>query len=171
MKVDWKDDLIREVGKIRAKELKPGAKLTKADTDAIESLEKSVNKLPFETGIRALYIATPESFNPVNISGLTGSFRQYSSSNLNGFVPTRGLTIFNYPWQDYKDIRKENIRRKLLDAYKRRSYFYSPFKRKHFVLNTEELATIYHFPGSIVTTPTLARITAARGEPPPNLPV
>jgi hypothetical protein len=38
-------------------------------------------------------------------------------------------------------------------------------------MTTEELATIYHFPGDVSKTPTLSRITAKKAEPPANLPI
>jgi hypothetical protein len=168
-KADWKQALKSEIDKINKKE-KEGKKLSKADNDAVAALERSVRKLPFETGIRALYVAEKAHFNSINISGLTGSFRQYNSNNLNGFAPT-GSTSFNYPWQDYKNIRLNGLRRSILDAYKRRSYFLPPYKKRHFILNTEELATIFHFPSATVTTPTLARVATKKGEPPANLPI
>jgi len=40
-----------------------------------------------------------------------------------------------------------------------------------FVLNIEELATIWHFPGQILKVPTLERIESKEASPPPNLPV
>ena len=62
-------------------------------------------------------------------------------------------------------------RRRIYEAYRRRSYFYEPFKTRPIVLNTEELATLYHFPGEVVKTPTAPRIPSRRGEAPSNLPV
>ncbi|OHB13689.1 MAG: hypothetical protein A2Y49_02110 [Candidatus Zambryskibacteria bacterium RIFCSPLOWO2_12_39_8] len=59
----------------------------------------------------------------------------------------------------------------MLDAYKRREYFFKPYKRKHFVLNTEELATLFHFPGQVSTTPTFTRIESKKAEAPANLPI
>ena len=41
---------------------------------------------------------------------------------------------------------------------------------KTFVLNTEELATLWHFPGQILKVPTLERIESKEASPPPNLP-
>ncbi|HBA46081.1 hypothetical protein A2W67_03795 [Candidatus Nomurabacteria bacterium RIFCSPLOWO2_02_40_28] len=42
---------------------------------------------------------------------------------------------------------------------------------KTFVLNTEELATLWHFPGQILKVPTLTRIESKEASPPPNLPI
>ena len=62
----------------------------------------------------------------------------------------------------------------ILNAYKMRDYFwkddYRGKKRKHFVLNTEELATIFHFPGRVAGTPTLGRVLSKKGAPPSDLP-
>ncbi|MCK5590431.1 MAG: hypothetical protein KAI72_00610, partial [Candidatus Pacebacteria bacterium] len=62
-------------------------------------------------------------------------------------------------------------KRTIFNAYKRRSYFYPPHKRKPLVFNIEELATIYHFPGMVAETPTFGRIDSRKGEAPINLPV
>ena len=59
----------------------------------------------------------------------------------------------------------------MFDAYVNRSAFYKPHKRKTFILNTEELATVYHFPGSVVRTPALGRIESKKGEPSAGLPI
>ena len=40
-----------------------------------------------------------------------------------------------------------------------------------YVLNTEELATIYHLPDMGVRAPLLPRVEAKRGEPPVGLPI
>ena len=50
-------------------------------------------------------------------------------------------------------------------------YRYMPMRGQASVLSSEELATIFHFPGRTAETPTLERIESRKGEPPPNLPV
>ena len=42
---------------------------------------------------------------------------------------------------------------------------------KAFVLNIEELATIYHIPDIGVKSPLLPRVEAKKGEPPVGLPI
>jgi hypothetical protein len=174
----WKDEAQKEIDKIIedskievAEGVPPVLQLTKRENDIIEALQRSITKQAFDVGMRALYIAKKDAFNPANITGITGSLKQFGSEHLNGFKPARWMTEFNYPWQDYKEMRQNGVRASALDAYKRRSYFFPPHATKPFVLNTEELATIYHFPGSVVTTPTFVRIPSKRAEAPANLPI
>lgn len=147
-------------------------RLTKGEKGAIEAIERSITKLAFDTGIRALYIAKKNAFNPANIAGLTGSFRQYNSDNLNSFKPA-GVTAFDYPWQDLMNIRLSKKKKSILKAYKERAFFRPIYTDigTHFVLNSEELATIYHFPGGVAKTPTFARIGSRKAEAPSNLPI
>jgi hypothetical protein len=89
---------------------------------------------------------------------------------LNGFKPGY-YTAFDYPWEDFREIRLNRRKWRMFDAYRRRQYFYPPYKRPHFVLSAEEVATIYHFPGMVAATPTLPHIESKKGEPPVNLPI
>jgi len=168
---DWKDE-----GKKLIKELQEkysgegGSKATKEQGEVMNAIERSLGKHAFDCGFRAIYIAKKEFYDPSNIAGITGAFRQYSSQHLNGFKPTR-TTGFDYPWQDFRDIRLNKKKKKIFDAYVRRAYFYAPYKKIPYVLNTEELATIYHFPGGVAETPTFNRIESRKGEPPSNLPL
>ncbi len=173
----WKEEAKAEIKKLvektKAADGKPGNPLTEAEKETIQALERSVSKIPFDAGIRTLYIADKDKFNGSNIGGMLGMFKQFSSPNLNGFRPSAGLIGFDYPWQDMSGKRRERIRRSLLEGYKARQYFYPPYKgKKIFVLNAEELATIFHLPSQIVApTPTLERVPSKKSEAPSNLPI
>lgn len=142
---------------------------TKVQQDIISSIERSVGKHGFECGIRGLYWAEEDKFKGVNIAGLITTMKHYSSNNLNGFFP-KFFSDFQYPWQDYNKIREYYRLRRLLDAYRKRSWFAPPMKLRSYVLNTEELATIFHFPGRVVQAPGLKRIDSKRSGAPTNLP-
>lgn len=171
----WQDEAKEEIEKIR-KEATPETESdypafpnpTKGQIEKIAAIEKNVSKLGFDCGMRLIYIAEKDKFRPLS-TAMTGITRQFHSNNLNSFKPS-GLTFFDYPWQDYKDIRISKKKKKMLNAYKLRSYFYPPYQKKWFVINTEGLATIFHLPGSVSQTPTFARITSKKAEPPSNLP-
>ena len=145
-------------------------KLSPGETDIIKAMERNANKLLFDVGVRAIYIAKNENFTGTNIPGVIGLLRPFNTTNMNEFRITR-WTDFDYPWQDFRNIRKDSNKRKILKAFKLRSWFFPPFKHKSLVMSAEELATIYHFPGAAVATPTFTRIPSKKAQPPANLPV
>lgn len=177
----WKDNAVKEKDGIIAKfkgsdKDKPARAPTKGETDMIAALERSVTKLPFDTGIRYIYISDIDKFNSSYFGALVGAWKQFGSQDLNGFKPAGWFTIFDYPWQDYFGKKKEWMKKKILEEYKLRSFFYSKYKGRNFysqpfVLNTEELATIFHFPGPVAATPNLERLPSRKVEAPSNLPM
>ncbi len=177
----WKEEAEEEIKNIRddatqkytdeqGKERQGFPNPTPGEVDKIKALERSISKAGYDVGIRGIYIAKSGKFNPSNIAGLTSSFKQLNSGSLNGFAPTRWFIGYDYPWQDIFGWKKERNKREIIDAYKHRSYFHAPYKTPSFVLNTEELATMFHFPGSVVQAPTLGRIQSTKGDAPFNLP-
>ena len=70
-------------------------------------------------------------------------------------------------------MTKEHKRRAFYRYYRSRYPFSDIYimKSKPIILNTEELATIYHFPGVTVGAPSMPRLQARRAEPPAGLPV
>lgn len=184
----WKDQAQEEINKILlrdpktkvAGEVNPDtgyAKLptiTEGERDLVKAIERKLEKLPFRVCIRTLYIAKREVFDtPFGIGGCISSMKQFNTEHLNGFRPGGKMMpgSFDYPWQDYKNVRRNYYSKRVLMAYRRRSAFYPPIKGKVVILNTEELATIYHLPGAVAGTPTLSRIPSKKGEAPTNLPV
>ncbi len=136
----------------------------------IDAIQRNLDKKAFDVGIRGLYISKPDTFDADQMHALINAFKQFNHEEMNSLNPTGGLAGFDYPWQDYKEIRQNIRRKKILNAYKLRSYFFLPYKSPHFVLSVEELATIYHFPGEVVTSPSVMRLRSRKGEAPGNLP-
>lgn len=137
--------------------------LTPGEQEAIKAIDNNISKLGFASKIRWIYLARKDVFTKPRVAAIFGSIKQFNSLNLNGFKPdNRTKTKI-----DYLMIKKREMYRKrwLLDSYKKRR-----FPENTYVLNTEELATVYHFPGTSVLTPTLPRVEAKRGTPPPTLP-
>jgi hypothetical protein len=168
LKRDPDTKLPEQAGEEDAPSVSP--ELSEEEERIADAIKRGASKKAFDVGIRGLYIAKEDSFRSVNIPGLIGCFRQYDSETLNKFKPTGGLTGFDYPWQDYKEMRQNRKRKVLFDAYRRRSYFHPPHKRAPFVLNAEEIATMYHFPGQVAQTPTFHRLESKKAEPPSDLP-
>ena len=142
---------------------------TKGESEIIAAIQRSAGKLNFDCGIRIIYAAKPEAFQGVRIPQTINLMRPFASKDLNEFAYNWG-TYFDYPWQDYKKIRADFRRRRVLKAYRLRSWFHPPYKRKNFILSSEELATIYHFPGKVLQAPSVNRVMSKKAEAPINLP-
>jgi len=142
---------------------------TKSETDTLAAIDRSISKLGYDVGIRLVYFAEKSKFNGGRISALTNLMKPFNSNNLNQFVPSN-TTSFDYPFEDFRDIRVNAIKSASLDAYKRRSYFHPPYQTPAFVLNSEELATIFHLPGGVLQTPSVNRVGSRKAEAPVNLP-
>lgn len=181
----WKDKAQKEVNKILIRDSKTklagepdeehgfvkSPMITKGEQEIVAALERSITKQSFDAGIRAMYIAKNDFFNPSNIGGIIGSMKHFSSEHLNGFKPGgKWMGKIEYPWQDFRDIRRNRMSRQVLAMYKRRAYFFPPHEGKKMVLNGEELATLFHFPGAVSATPTLQRVPSKKAEAPANLP-
>lgn len=173
----WAKGAEKEVDAIRAKTKgkepgEPARRLTKVEEDQIAALQRSVTKPGFDVGIRAVYIAPKDIFNSAVSAGVVAGFRNYNSGELNGFKATRNPdATVNYPWQFIKKSKQNGLKQEMIDAYKHRGYFYNEFNSPYFVLNTEELATIFHLPGGVATTPAFDRIGSKKAEAPSNLPL
>ncbi len=179
-KQDWKKEAVALIDKLMKRDqFKAGPDaaipfgalaLSPGERTVVEAIERSMDKIAFDCGFRGIYLAKKENFKEANIVGLMSSIKQFNSANLNGFKP--GVTTsVDEAWKDFRGIRVEKMKRKMFNSYIRRSYFYPPYVGKAMVMNTEELATIFHFPGQVAATPTLAKIESKRGEPPVDLPL
>lgn len=147
-------------------------------TELIKSLERHATKKLYEVGIRLCYIAKYNDYRMPMRQSVRHIFRLYGGYNyipnntsFNSLRPKRWHGPFDFPWQDYKQIRWHMTSRQFLDAYRRRSFFYAPWSSPHMIMSTETLATLFHFPSSAVRAPGLQRISAKKAEPPPNLPM
>lgn len=183
-KVDWKHEASEDLKKKTKRDVKidkdkpvnPNTmSLTKGEKDVVEAIERNLSKIPFDCGIRAIYLAKEQAFRPTSIAGLSGSFRQYGAQHLNSFK-TDKTPEMKYPWQDRSGKKVLKKKKGLFNKYKARAFFYSEYiptgyDGDPFVMTTEELATIYHFPGDVSKTPTLSRVVAKKAEPPANLPI
>lgn len=139
--------------------------LTPGKKEVIEAIEKNISKLGFDTTIRTLYIGKREIYNRANIAAILGFFKQFNTLNLNGFKPNSDVSPkVKYPF--FRSQREFTRKRSVYMNYR----FRAPGK-KNFVFNTEELATIFHFPGTVVEASATPRIEAKKAEPPSNLPI
>ncbi|MFC1700659.1 hypothetical protein ACFLZ0_00715 [Patescibacteria group bacterium] len=170
----------------------PLTMMTKGEADIVKAVEDDIAKFGFEVIIRFLYLAPSDNFNRINIPSVIGAYKQFGSQNLNGFKPNGKVTTsIDYTIQ-MKGPRETYRKKKIFEAYRKREFvqhskyidYLKPFffekfpilnwfflKSQPFVLNTEELATVYHYPSVAVKSPLVPKVEAKKGEPPISLPV
>lgn len=124
------------------KELSPG------QTTLLSAVEAKAEKLGYAVKIRICYIGQNEQAAKQRLQALVGGFKQFNTVNLNGFVGTPMIE------------GEEGLK-----AYQNRT-----FNDQGYILNIEELASVFHLPHTSVETPNIAYTSTKVGEPPALLP-
>ncbi len=118
------------------------------ETIMVAAVDK-IGKLLYEVSLRIVYV--PKHYEKevvlLKLREIAGSFKQFNIPHLNGF--------------EMEEIVRGH---EIIEKYKERS-MHNPF-----VLNVEELATIYHLPNTTVTTPNIYWVRSKKLEPPNDLP-
>jgi hypothetical protein len=143
--------------------LSPGTKAT------VEAIEKKISKIGFKTKIRIIYLAKKEIFKKARAAHpMIGALKQFSIPDCQAIKPESKKvgTSAHYVFVKTRLKWKKN---KLMSAYRGRSNWRG--LGTGFVLNTEELASIWHFPATWIKAPPVKAVESKRGVPPVNLPL
>ena len=119
----------------------------------LEAVEEKIGKPGFETTIRIVAVSKDENMAKAHLTNIKGAIEQFSGE-LNGF-------------------RGRAIRRKV-DFMNDFLYRYQPMfnlgGNRISILNSEELATIFHFPNRQITTPYIYWLNAKTAPAPAQIP-
>jgi hypothetical protein len=127
-------------------DLKPPVTLTPMQEQTLKALNEKASKTGLATNIRIVVTAPTNQEAMVNLKNITTAFGQFSTPELNGFKAKIAPT--------------ETIR----------DYILRRFTGKGMVLNSEELASIWHLPTQYVESPNISWAQAKEMPPPTNLP-
>lgn len=152
-------------------------KMTPGDRDIIESIERKCSKQVFQVCMRFVYIDNRNEFTPLNVASVMGAFQQFNANHLNALKPDRLVTVMAgflprmFKW--YKKYKVLSKKRMVYDFYVKRRFGYSGRLANEDlpIMNIEELATLFHFPTSVVKAPKLQAIQSRTSEAPVNLPI
>lgn len=151
----WGDVEEKSDEKSQLKMLTPGERIT------VTNIENKIGKLIFETKLKVCYIAPKDRYNPgTGYYGMQGALKQFNADNALKANKTNA---------DYfmVESRTRNKVKKFIKRFVERSVF----DTKSFLLSTEELATLYHFPDMSVKAPLLKKTETKTVEPPTSLPM
>jgi len=126
-------------------------KISPADEEIIKFLQAKTSKIGFQTNIRLMFSAKTEERAEQLLSHAEGAFHQFSSPNLNSlkFKRLKGRALkklcFNFSFRLFKPS-------------------------EGMILNSEEVAGIFHLPLSMISSPKLKWLKAKESSPPTNIP-
>ncbi len=150
--------------------------MTDMEKERVNLIQRKIGKPGYRTKIRHLYIAPKDKYDGSKKSVVIGSYRPLGSANTNTFKPDTKLTWTSLEYHISPTLEKpyiewEEKRRKVMmfKGYKNRDvHIGNPM----FVMNVEELATLYHFPISTTAAAVpIERTESKKASAPINLPV
>ncbi len=124
--------------------------ISERDKTRISEAEKKANKLGYRVKIQLAYTGDDQESARLRMQALVGTFKQFNSTNLNGFV-----------------MKKTSFDQSSVARFRNRSFS----QTDGFILNIEELASVYHLPHTNVETPNIVWASSKTAEPPSKLPV
>jgi len=145
--------------------------LTPGEREVLTEIENKIKKPIFRTVIRGVYVAKRAQFNASHKILTRSYFNHFQTQNLNYLrfsTVTRPKTHYVFR----KSIPFIRTRRMFRNYVLRFTPLFPDRKKECSILNTEELATIFHFPFKVtgLVSPTMERVQSKKGGPPPNLP-
>jgi hypothetical protein len=146
--------------------------MTPGEKEIMTEVENKMKKPLFRTVIRSMYIAKRENFSSPNKILTRSYFAHFIAQNLNVIVfskVTRPKTQYVFR----KRIPYIRTRRLFRNYVLRFTPLFPNRQRECALLNTEEMATVFHFPIKVtgMTMPTMTRIESKKGGAPSNLPI
>ena len=115
----------------------------------IAEAEKKATKLGYQVKIRLAYLGESQTNAKLRMQAIVGTFKQYNSTNLNGFK-----------------VSSTSFKKEDLAAYRARLFI-----DKGYILNIEEVASVFHLPHTNVETPNIVWASSKTAEPPAKLPL
>jgi len=145
--------------------------LTPGEREILKAVEEKICKYGFKVSMRSLYVYRKESYQAPHAAIVRSYFSHFNTQNLNSFLfSAKTRTKIQYLFRERRVFkRKKDIFRKYVNRFP--PSYPDLFGHGNFVLNTEELASIFHFPTKASALPPgVPRVYVKKGEPPPDIP-
>lgn len=141
------------LSKTKKAEADPEKASFKIDAKTMEAINNKLGKPGFETTIRVVVSSTSVEAAKAHLGNIKSAFEQFSG-DLNGF---KGRKIRD----------KGSFVTDFLYRYHPMFHFWG---NQRMILNSEELATVFHFPNKQITTPHIYWLNAKRAPAPSQIP-
>ncbi len=123
--------------------------LTPMQQEIVKRLEEKASRPGYRTNIRIITSSNIPGNAKLHMRNMLSSFLQFNMPPFNGFKPKK---------RDKNDVLKDFIFRVFRDY------------KKENILNTEELASLWHLPTQYIETPNIKWLMSKKAPPPINIP-
>ena len=142
--------------------------LSPGEINAVKAIEAKLSKIGYLSKLRAVYIGKKEVFKKTRAAHpFIGAVKQFNTVNLNSLKPELSKTGTSGGIILFKQHRLNHRKNVLLSAYRDRD---PGVPMSPYVFNTEELASLWHFPSIDIKAPLVKKTEAKKSEPPMTLP-
>ncbi len=124
--------------------------LTQMEEEMVKTMEEKISRGGLETTLRLVSSANSKEKAMINLENIVNAFSQY---NLYRYGNTMGAAVPRRP----SALIRDSIYRSMRDD-------------KYMVLNTEEMASLWHLPLPSTETPNINWLGARKAPPPTNMP-
>ncbi|BCX14379.1 MAG: hypothetical protein KatS3mg088_062 [Patescibacteria group bacterium] len=149
----WQKDGSSFISETKKRESDPEKAKFSVSGKALEAVENKISKPGFEVSIRAVVVSPTSELAKTHLGNISATFEQFSSE-FNGF-------------KSRKIRHKASFMEDFLYRYQPMFHFWG---NRPSILNSEELATIFHFPNRSITTPNIQWLNAKRAPAPSQVP-
>lgn len=150
---DWQKSGRSFISETKKSESDPEKAKFATSAKSLEQVENKSGKPGFETSIRIVTVSPVEETAKAHLTNIKGAFEQFSGE-ANGF---KGRKVRN----------KGDF---MTDVLYRYQPMFHVWGNRVSVLNSEELASIYHFPNKQITTPHIYWVNAKTAPAPAQIP-
>jgi len=147
----------------------PEFRLTPGEREVLKRIDEKTSKVFFNTLMRFVYIGRKDVFSKTYVGAIFGFLRQFNLYNLNTLKPN-SKTLPKRSFLYLRNTRLHFRKMRIIWRYKLRLPLPGDITPMS-MLNVEELATMFHFPGQIVKAPVMPRVESRKAPAPTGLPI
>ena len=146
--------------------------ITPGEREIITEIENKIKKPIFRVNMKGIYVAKRENWKSPHRVILRAYASHFASLNFN-YLRFSGDTRPKVHYIMRKRRAFIRARRNIRNAVLRFPPHFPNRKKDCAILNSEELATLFHFPMKIsgLSAPSVERVESKKAGPPPNLPM
>lgn len=150
---DWQKEGSKFISDTKKQESDPEKAKYATPAKTLEAVENKISKPGFETSIRVVVVAKDEDIAKSHLANIGGAFAQFNGE-MNSL---KGRKVF----------QKAGFMEDFLYRYQP---MFNVFGNHLSILNSEELATIFHYPNKTITTPHVFWLNAKTAPAPSAIP-